>query len=717
MCIDGYYLRILLESSSQDLGIRSPLTFFNNLYHRFLLTQRLDMKCQCLQAMSIVYNQYSEVIGLFPDIRYIIVMLSRTQDKLERDRLLIFLDKLLSYKENIKIFLDENGISVLVDLVTLAHLHVTRARHVIQSNVLEAAAGANNALEDQEKEWYYGTSEQSKGPVSFGQMKQLWAAGELNPKTKVWAHGMEGWKSLHQVTQLKWTLVAKNSGGVMNETELSSLILSMLIKITRCYPTRDEDGAVIWPLPKVKRCLSQATVLPHLVQLLLTFDPGLVELVATLLCEIVVDNALARKLYLTGVFFFILMYTGSNVLPIARFLQLTHTAQAFMSDTLTSSDLMKRSILGPLLPEAMLYYLENHGADKFAQIFLGEFDTPEAIWSGDMRRHLIGKIAAHLADFTPRLAGNNRAVYQFCGIPAVRYPQLESEMFVNVFYLRHLCDATRFPDWPISHPVQLLKEVLEAWTSEVERKPPEMTADDAYQSLGLTRGSHHEENVVRKAYYKIASQYHPDKNPGGRDIFVRANKAYDFLCSRTCWENNEPNPNNIVLVLRTQSILFHRYSEELSGYKYAGYRQLIATIRAETSDENETLFSSAGSLLGAAVELAYHTVQCSALNAQELNNEGGFQCLHVAFTRCLSVLTHSLSGSEMPVQVCSYVAKCYTVAAQFTGCRVTFCSMSPSLLSDLAYTLRSCLIYVTKPVLEPPIRPSVHATLLSDIRY
>jgi hypothetical protein len=30
-----------------------------------------------------------------------------------------------------------------------------------------------------------------------------------------------------------------------------------------------------------------------------------------------------------------------------------------------------------MLPEAMVAYLENHGPDKFAQIFLGEYDTPE----------------------------------------------------------------------------------------------------------------------------------------------------------------------------------------------------------------------------------------------------------------------------------------------------------------------------------------------------
>jgi len=64
------------------------------------------------------------------------------------------------------------------------------------------------------------------------------------------------------------------------------------------------------------------------VQLLLTFDPVLVEKVATLLCEVIRDNPNISTLYHTGVFYFILMYTGSNVLPVARFLQLTHTKQA-----------------------------------------------------------------------------------------------------------------------------------------------------------------------------------------------------------------------------------------------------------------------------------------------------------------------------------------------------------------------------------------------------
>lgn len=30
-------------------------------------------------------------------------------------------------------------------------------------------------------------------------------------------------------------------------------------------------------------------------------------------------------------------------------------------------------------------YLYSTGPDKFAEIFLGEFDTPEAIWNSEMR--------------------------------------------------------------------------------------------------------------------------------------------------------------------------------------------------------------------------------------------------------------------------------------------------------------------------------------------
>ena len=172
---------------------------------------------------------------------------------------------------------------------------------------------------------------------------------------------------------------------------------------------------------------------------------------------------------------------------------------------------------------------------------------------------MIEKIATHIADFTPRLQSNTRALYQYCPVPTINYPQLENELFCNIYYLRHLCDVQRFPDWPIQDPVQLLKDVLEAWKKETEKKPPSMSVEDAYAVLGVGKkdGRDIDENVIRRAYFALAQKYHPDKNPEGRDIFEKVNKAYDFLCSRTGKVSDGPDPGNVfIFPIELNSLLF-----------------------------------------------------------------------------------------------------------------------------------------------------------------
>ncbi|XP_072547287.1 dnaJ homolog subfamily C member 13 isoform X3 [Salminus brasiliensis] len=682
--IGDYYLRLLLEEDENDESgaIKRSYEFFNELYHRFLLTPKVAMKCLCLQALTIVYGKCCEEIGPFTDTKYIVGMLDRCTDKLERDRLILFLNKLILNKKNVKDIMDSNGVRILVDLLTLAHLHTSRATVPLQSNVLEAAPDMKR---ESEKEWYFGNADKERrGPFSFEEMQEFWSSGTLTAKTRCWAQGMDGWRPLQAIPQLKWCLLASGQA-VMNETDLATLILNMLITMCSYFPSRDQDNAIIRPLPKVKRLISDNTSLPHIVQLLLTFDPILVEKVANVLYLVMQDNPNLQRLYLTGVFFFIMMYTGSNVLPVARFLKYTHLKQAFKSEEAKGQDIVQRSVLGPVLPEAMVCYLENYEAERFSEIFLGEFDTPEAIWSSEMRRMMIEKIAAHLADFTPRLQSNTRALYQYCPIPVVSFPQLDSELFCNIYYLRHLCDSNRFPNWPIRDPVKLLKDTLEAWKREVEKKPPSMSVDDAYEVLNLPIGQgQHEESKIRKAYFRLAQKYHPDKNPDGRDMFEKVNKAYEFLCTKSARIVDGPDPENIILILKTQSILFNRHRQELEPYKYAGYPMLIKTITMETGDEQ--LFSKTSPLLPAASELAFHTVNCSALNAEELRRESGIEVLLEALSRCVAVLTASSKPDDMAVQVCGHICKCYSVAAQFEECREKIIEL-PNIIRDVCHIL------------------------------
>lgn len=44
-------------------------------------------------------------------------------------------------------------------------------------------------------------------------------------------------------------------------------------------------------------------------------------------------------------------------------------------------------------------------------------------------------------------------------------------------------------------------------------------------------------------------------------MFEKVNKAYEFLCTKSGKIVDGPDPENIILILKTQSILFNRHKE------------------------------------------------------------------------------------------------------------------------------------------------------------
>lgn len=89
----------------------------------------------------------------------------------------MFLDKLILHHRNVRDILDVGGIQILVDLMTLAHLHTSRAVIPTQTNVIEAGPGMKQI---EEKEWYYHSEKGREGPVTFSEVIVFWCAGTTN---------------------------------------------------------------------------------------------------------------------------------------------------------------------------------------------------------------------------------------------------------------------------------------------------------------------------------------------------------------------------------------------------------------------------------------------------------------------------------------------------------------------------------------------------------
>ena len=68
-------------------------------------------------------------------------------------------------------------------------------------------------------------------------MRELWTEGTIHQKTRCWSQGMDGWRPLEQIPQLKWYLLATGIP-LMNESEMAALILDTLIRICSFYPSR-----------------------------------------------------------------------------------------------------------------------------------------------------------------------------------------------------------------------------------------------------------------------------------------------------------------------------------------------------------------------------------------------------------------------------------------------------------------------------------------------
>eukprot|EP00002_Diphylleia_rotans_P000032 TRINITY_DN10013_c0_g1_i2.p1 TRINITY_DN10013_c0_g1~~TRINITY_DN10013_c0_g1_i2.p1 ORF type:complete len:2234 (+),score=354.17 TRINITY_DN10013_c0_g1_i2:44-6745(+) len=683
-----YFLRPLIENNkAEPVRVPHPKDFFQELYQRFFHEDSVESKALCLECLSIIYrNQYQE-IGRFRETKFILFMLKTCVDSILRDRLLQFLYSLVLCQENARIFVDCQGIPAVVGLMTLVHLESRKSSGPLQPNLI---AASESQVRAGEKEWfYYSSKEERCGPYSVSELSELWDQGKIKAKTLLWAATMEDWEPLHTIPQMRWTLISPGLG-VLTYHQLGIVCLDILLSVVRHFKTRDAEGNLIRPIAKAKRQLSESTNFPHLVQMLLSFDPDVIDRTCKLLLEIIQDNSQALpKLYLTGIFYFALLYPGSNIIPIWRILKATHDRQIFYYGDNSRESSTSRSFLRTILPDAMICFLSSNEPEKYSEIFLGDFDNPEVVWTPEMRRRMIEKISLHLSNFPLRIQANNKCVYPFVPIAPINYPNLDGELFCSRYYLRNLCNTSKFPNWPMTHHTEVLQSIISEWKLESEKKGMGMTRDQAREALGL-KPEQNQEDQIRRAYYKLAAKYHPDKNPEGRETFEKIQMAYEILSASS--NTDGPDVGRLALLIKAQTIIYSRYPDTVEPYRYSGYLLLLKIIVTETRDPN--LFKNPKSLLADAMELCYYTMKVSPLNAEEVRREGGVEILSDVLKRCVSLTTARSSDEEAVVKIAGYALLAFSVIGRFPQAREAV-----SKDQEIVWNMARCMHYRSAPKL------------------
>ncbi|CAN0255452.1 unnamed protein product [Phaeothamnion confervicola] len=205
-----------------------------------------------------------------------------------------------------------------------------------------------------------------------------------------------------------------------------------------------------------------------------------------------------------------------------------------------------------------------------------------------MRRHLSDMLSQHIGDFPLRLRQQPVGPYQYCPLPNIKYQNLEGEIYLRGYYLRGLCDAKRFPDWPVAEPVLVLRAVVEAWRAVMARHAGD-SGGGGSETLGIAAGCGGVE--LRRAYRSLARRYHPDRNPQGREQFVRVQEAYELLLQNEAdlaahgghggsgeggsGGGGDDGVARIVVMVQVMAVqqvsLCQRYSAQLQSFKYPAY--------------------------------------------------------------------------------------------------------------------------------------------------
>ena len=438
---------------------------------------------------------------------------------------------------------------------------------------------------------------------------------------------------------------------------------------------------------------------------------------------------------------------------------LPHSIPSFSSSSSTgrvSGHLLARaSVLGTLLPESMICMLEYDAQcyvsyeekpvarglpskSLFSRILLGNASTPEIIWTPSMLKTLQECLLEHLEPFRSALHLDPTLQYEFEPCPPIEYEQLNSELYCHSYFLRNLCDDKSFPDWPISDPEGVLRDIIDAWRSELATaseisKGESMTFSRAAEIMGLIGEFNHQQqygissehskittSLLRKAYLRLALKLHPDRNidsDNSKKAFTELHLAYkrlSLIASGRAHTEGDPSSHtdsslhvpmsDIVtthLLLRAQTLLFDRFPSRLGTFKYPMFPTLVKICGSGRITDTAPLLA-----MRAVAQIA----SASTSNAKELLAHRGFELVVSALRASVGVARENrIAGA---IRSACLIAVAAIMSVEEGRIRLPACAVIKSVLLDTLFKYASRIsVNAQDEVLQPESDETYSAAL------
>ncbi|MEN2500373.1 MAG: DnaJ subfamily C member 13, partial [Marteilia pararefringens] len=374
----------------------------------------------------------------------------------------------------------------------------------------------------------------------------------------------------------------------------------------------------------------------------------------------------------SGLIYFMLMYSGSNIIEIIKFLRKNHLNEA-NSDF--SYQNLQASVLYHILPEALIFYLTNNTPESFMKIFLSDTKSPQVIWNSSMRKWMINKLSAHVSEFLPILNENILSIYEYVPIIKIEYPQLDKELFCHGLYLKYLClekEKLSKQNFRFSNPIEFLRTLLKQWQDELLKEGNSAMYINACkvlelepEALGVGSISHNlNEEELKNKYRMLSRKYHPDNPKTGNEAkFIEMQEAYAFICGKKY--DSGPNPDYLHYYIQVQIILLQFHRAELSNYKYPGYNAILSSL----SHDLKNIFAKKifSTLVVDCIKLVEETLVCSQLNCLELIHVDALNTLIDVLRESANNLQHldNYSSRTTEVEICISILNCLTVGGVY----------------------------------------------------